>query len=197
MAGTFGLKRENYRASLRAGWELISRMREPTHSGRRHRVQHLQIANGAGDAQSHDPSAQDSGPGLWTDARGSRSVGRAQRRTGRHLSDCCAPMASSVESRSACRRCRASISIMRPPVGRSPRPFTRRSSRQCAVWGPRPAAARTPRRARPRGASSRPARRAPGCWASADAGAAGLHLQRHQRAESGDSWHLCGRAITS
>jgi len=29
MAGTFGLKRENYRASLRAGWGLISRMRDP------------------------------------------------------------------------------------------------------------------------------------------------------------------------
>ena len=29
MAGTFGLKRENYRASLRAGWALISRVRDP------------------------------------------------------------------------------------------------------------------------------------------------------------------------
>ncbi|MEX2176900.1 MAG: anaerobic glycerol-3-phosphate dehydrogenase subunit C [Pirellulaceae bacterium] len=29
MAGTFGLKRENYRASLRAGWGLISAMRDP------------------------------------------------------------------------------------------------------------------------------------------------------------------------
>ncbi len=29
MAGTFGLKRENYRASLRAGWSLISRVRDP------------------------------------------------------------------------------------------------------------------------------------------------------------------------
>ena len=29
MAGTFGLKRENYRTSLRAGWGLISAMREP------------------------------------------------------------------------------------------------------------------------------------------------------------------------
>jgi FAD/FMN-containing dehydrogenase/Fe-S oxidoreductase len=29
MAGTFGLKRENYRASLRAGWGLISSMRDP------------------------------------------------------------------------------------------------------------------------------------------------------------------------
>jgi Fe-S oxidoreductase len=29
MAGTFGLKRENYRSSLRAGWGLVSRMREP------------------------------------------------------------------------------------------------------------------------------------------------------------------------
>ena len=29
MAGTFGLKRENYRASLRAGWGLISGMRDP------------------------------------------------------------------------------------------------------------------------------------------------------------------------
>lgn len=29
MAGTFGLKRESYRASLRAGWGLISRMRDP------------------------------------------------------------------------------------------------------------------------------------------------------------------------
>jgi Fe-S oxidoreductase len=29
MAGTFGLKRDNYRASLRAGWGLISAMRDP------------------------------------------------------------------------------------------------------------------------------------------------------------------------
>jgi Fe-S oxidoreductase len=29
MAGTFGLKRENYRASLRAGWGLIRAMRDP------------------------------------------------------------------------------------------------------------------------------------------------------------------------
>ena len=29
MAGTFGLKRSNYRASLRAGWDLISYMRKP------------------------------------------------------------------------------------------------------------------------------------------------------------------------
>jgi Fe-S oxidoreductase len=29
MAGTFGLKRENYRSSLRAGWGLISALREP------------------------------------------------------------------------------------------------------------------------------------------------------------------------
>ena len=29
MAGTFGLKRENYRSSLRSGWALISRLREP------------------------------------------------------------------------------------------------------------------------------------------------------------------------
>jgi Fe-S oxidoreductase len=30
MAGTFGLRRENYRASLRAGWGLISAMRDPS-----------------------------------------------------------------------------------------------------------------------------------------------------------------------
>jgi Fe-S oxidoreductase len=30
MAGTFGLKRENYRNSLRAGWPLISAVREST-----------------------------------------------------------------------------------------------------------------------------------------------------------------------
>jgi Fe-S oxidoreductase len=29
MAGTFGLKRENYRTSLRVGWGLISRLRDP------------------------------------------------------------------------------------------------------------------------------------------------------------------------
>jgi len=29
MAGTFGLKRKNYRSSLRAGWGLISRLRDP------------------------------------------------------------------------------------------------------------------------------------------------------------------------
>jgi len=29
MAGTFGLKRENYRASLRAGWGLIRAVRDP------------------------------------------------------------------------------------------------------------------------------------------------------------------------
>ena len=29
MAGTFGMKRENYRTSLRAGWGLISRLRDP------------------------------------------------------------------------------------------------------------------------------------------------------------------------
>lgn len=34
MAGTYGLKRESYRSSLRAGWKLISAMREPTlHAG--------------------------------------------------------------------------------------------------------------------------------------------------------------------
>lgn len=30
MAGTFGLKRENYRASLRAGFDLITGMRDPS-----------------------------------------------------------------------------------------------------------------------------------------------------------------------
>ena len=30
MAGTFGLRRDNYRSSLRAGWGLISAVREPT-----------------------------------------------------------------------------------------------------------------------------------------------------------------------
>jgi Fe-S oxidoreductase len=29
MAGTFGMKREHYRSSLRAGWSLITRMRDP------------------------------------------------------------------------------------------------------------------------------------------------------------------------
>ncbi len=29
MAGTFGLRRENYRSSLRAGWGLISALRAP------------------------------------------------------------------------------------------------------------------------------------------------------------------------
>lgn len=29
MAGTYGLKRKNYRASLRAGWDLITRLRDP------------------------------------------------------------------------------------------------------------------------------------------------------------------------
>jgi FAD/FMN-containing dehydrogenase/Fe-S oxidoreductase len=34
MAGTFGLKRENYRTSLRVGWALISRLRDPQlHAG--------------------------------------------------------------------------------------------------------------------------------------------------------------------
>ncbi len=34
MAGTFGLKRENYRSSLRAGWGLISGLRDPAiHAG--------------------------------------------------------------------------------------------------------------------------------------------------------------------
>jgi FAD/FMN-containing dehydrogenase/Fe-S oxidoreductase len=34
MAGTFGLRRENYRASLRAGWGLISQIRDPNlHAG--------------------------------------------------------------------------------------------------------------------------------------------------------------------
>jgi Fe-S oxidoreductase len=34
MAGTYGLKRESYRSSLRAGWGLIAAMREPTlHAG--------------------------------------------------------------------------------------------------------------------------------------------------------------------
>jgi Fe-S oxidoreductase len=30
MAGTFGLKRQNYRTSLRAGWGLISALRDPS-----------------------------------------------------------------------------------------------------------------------------------------------------------------------
>ncbi len=29
MAGTYGLKRKNYRSSLRAGWGLISALRDP------------------------------------------------------------------------------------------------------------------------------------------------------------------------
>ncbi|MEK6239268.1 MAG: anaerobic glycerol-3-phosphate dehydrogenase subunit C, partial [Planctomycetales bacterium] len=33
MAGTFGLKRENYRSSLRAGWSLITAMRDPDVQG--------------------------------------------------------------------------------------------------------------------------------------------------------------------
>lgn len=30
MAGTFGIKRANYRSSLRAGWKLITRLRDPS-----------------------------------------------------------------------------------------------------------------------------------------------------------------------
>jgi Fe-S oxidoreductase len=30
MAGSFGMKRQNYRTSLRAGWGLISELRSPT-----------------------------------------------------------------------------------------------------------------------------------------------------------------------
>jgi Fe-S oxidoreductase len=30
MAGTFGMKRENYRSSLRAGWGLVSSLRDPS-----------------------------------------------------------------------------------------------------------------------------------------------------------------------
>ena len=30
MAGTYGLKRKNYRSSLRVGWNLISALRDPT-----------------------------------------------------------------------------------------------------------------------------------------------------------------------
>ncbi len=33
MAGTFGIKRANYRTSLRVGWRLISRLRDPTIQG--------------------------------------------------------------------------------------------------------------------------------------------------------------------
>ena len=34
MAGLWGLRRENYRTSLRAGWGLISRLRDPAlHAG--------------------------------------------------------------------------------------------------------------------------------------------------------------------
>ena len=46
MAGTFGLKRKNYRTSLRPDWGLISACAIRL-SGRHDRVQHLQIANGA------------------------------------------------------------------------------------------------------------------------------------------------------
>ena len=41
MAGTYGLKRENYRASLRAGWGLISAMRDPAVQVGHDRVQRL------------------------------------------------------------------------------------------------------------------------------------------------------------
>ena len=70
MAGTYGLKRENYRNSLRAGWGLISAVRDAGVAGRHHRVQRLQDANGARHDQADDSSAQAAGAGLRPDARG-------------------------------------------------------------------------------------------------------------------------------
>ncbi len=69
MAGTFGLLHKNYRSSLRAGWKLISRLRDPDPASRRHRVQHLQDADGTGHHQTDHPPHQAAGPLLRPDAR--------------------------------------------------------------------------------------------------------------------------------
>ncbi len=66
MAGTFGLKRDNYRTSLRAGWGLISSLRDSHAQAGDHRVQLLQDPDGARHQQAHGPSAQAAGPGLWS-----------------------------------------------------------------------------------------------------------------------------------
>ena len=77
MAGTFGLLHKNYRNSLRAGWKLISRLRDPRPAGRRHRMQHLQDADGAGHHQADDPPHQAAGLGLRSDARDRAAVDNA------------------------------------------------------------------------------------------------------------------------
>ena len=87
MAGTFGLLHKNYRNSLRAGWKLISRLRDPRPASRHDRVQHVQDADGAGRRQTDHPPHQAAGPGLRPDA-GNRPAARLARRgVDRNMSD--------------------------------------------------------------------------------------------------------------
>ena len=85
MAGTFGLRRANYRSSLRAGWGLISALRSPLDPDGDHRVQCVQDADGTGHDQADRSSAQVPGLVLRTDAGAGVVADEEERGTGGHM----------------------------------------------------------------------------------------------------------------
>ncbi len=68
MAGTFGMKRANYRASLRAGWRLISTMRSPLVQVGTTECSACKLQMEQGTSKSTIHPAQGAGTGLWVDA---------------------------------------------------------------------------------------------------------------------------------
>ena len=69
MAGVYGLKAENFRNSLRAGFGLISALRNPRFTVGSHGMQCVQNADGARHRQAHDPPPEAAGPLVRLDAR--------------------------------------------------------------------------------------------------------------------------------
>ena len=69
MAGTWGLKRKNFRTSLRIGWGLISELRSRELQARRPGMFYVQDANGTGRRQAGHSSVQAACSRVWIDAR--------------------------------------------------------------------------------------------------------------------------------
>ena len=85
MAGTFGLKRENYRASLRAGWRLINSLRSPRLQAGTTECSACKMQMEQGRQQTHDPPDEAAGAGLRSDARSGRTAVGPGRGAGRHM----------------------------------------------------------------------------------------------------------------
>ena len=85
MAGTYGLKRENYRNSLRAGWGLISAMREREFHAGVTECSTCKMQMEQGVSKPTNPPDQAPRLGIWIDAGSGRTTQYPNRRVDRHM----------------------------------------------------------------------------------------------------------------